>query len=213
MESINLFIWSGEPIFIEGIKNIFNRDISLNIYEYDENSLSSSIKIRKNVFNFILINDVCSDKDTIINFISTLSLNSKSLNTIICTNREDADYLIKLNKLGVKGFIHLGSTFATLPSILNLINSGNVYYDPILKNLLSNRAVNDNKVNISNQILTKREKEVLLLISKGLKNIEIAQELYISPRTIEIHKSHLIEKFNLTGASELLKYAVKLKLP
>jgi DNA-binding NarL/FixJ family response regulator len=136
MELINLFIWSGQPIFIEGIKNIFNKEISLNIIEYDENSMNSSVKIRKNVLNFILINDVCSDRNTILDFIEELSLNSKQLKTIICTNREEADYLITLKTLGVTGFIHLGSSFATLPSILNLINDGNIYYDPKLKSLL-----------------------------------------------------------------------------
>jgi DNA-binding NarL/FixJ family response regulator len=212
MESINLIIWSGQPIFIEGIKNIFNRQISINIFEYDENNLNSSVNIRENVFNFILINDVCSDKNTILNFIKKLSLKSEQLKTIICTNREEADYLKKLKKLGVKGFIHLGSSFITLPSIITFINDGNIYYDPKLKGLLLNREADDNNLELPVIELTKREKEVLLLISKGMKNIEIAQELYLSPRTIEIYKSHLIEKLNLTGASELLKYAVKIKV-
>jgi len=211
MELINLFIWSGQPIFIDGIKNRFNRKISLNIVEYDENSLNSSVNIRKNVFNFILINDVCSDKNTILNFIKKLSLKSEQLKTIICTNREEADYLINLKTLGVKGFIHLGSSFATLPSILNKINNGNIYYDPKLKGLLSNRAVSNNNLELPINLLTKREKEVLLLVSRGMKNIEIAKELYLSPHTIGRHKCNLIEKLNLSGAPELLKYAVNLK--
>jgi len=211
MESINLFVWSGQPIFIDGIKNIFNRKISLNIIEYDENSFNSSANIRSNVLNFILINDVCSDKNTILNFIKTLSLNSEQLKTIICTNREEADYLISLKTLGVKGFIHLGSTFATLPSILNLINDGNIYYDTKFNGLLINRAVSDNNLESPIKVLTKREKEILLLISRGMKNIEMAKELYLSPYTIGRHKSNIIEKLHLSGASELLKIAIDLK--
>ncbi len=211
MGSINFFIWSGQPIFIEGIKNIFNREISINIFEYDENNLNSKVEIRQSIFNFILIDDVCFDKNSILNFMTNLSLKPKCPNTIIFTHCEEADYLKKLKNLGVKGFIHLGSKLTTLPSILNSINKGEIYCDKKFKCLLLKSAFINDQKEIKKEVLTKREKEVLILLSEGMKNIEIAKKLFLSIRTVETHKSHLIEKLNLNGAAELLKYAVKLK--
>jgi len=61
--------------------------------------------------------------------------------------------------LGVKGFIHLGSSFITLPSIITFINDGNIYYDPNLKVLLLNREADDNNLELPVIELTKREKK------------------------------------------------------
>ena len=55
-------------------------------------------------------------------------------------------------------------------------------------------------------LLTKREIEVLQLLSKGTKNSFIAQKLFISPHTVEVHKSNIVKKLNLKNA-ELFCYA------
>ena len=56
-------------------------------------------------------------------------------------------------------------------------------------------------------LLTKREIEVLQLLSKGTKNSFIAQKLFISPHTVEVHKSNIVKKLNLKNAAELFCYA------
>lgn len=56
--------------------------------------------------------------------------------------------------------------------------------------------------------ITKREKEILSLIAEGIKNAEIAERLFISPRTVETHKSHLLRKLKLKCTAELTCFAV-----
>ena len=55
--------------------------------------------------------------------------------------------------------------------------------------------------------LSKREKEILLLIAEGLKNGEIGEKLFISHRTADTHKTHLIKKLNLKSTAELACFA------
>src|SRR5699024_11977913 len=57
--------------------------------------------------------------------------------------------------------------------------------------------------------LTKREKEIITLIAKGLTSNEIADKLYISPRTVDTHRSNLMEKLELKNIAELVRYAIK----
>ena len=57
--------------------------------------------------------------------------------------------------------------------------------------------------------LTPREREVLKLIGEGLKNKEIADYLFISPNTVEKHRSNLMEKLNLHSSSALTAYAIE----
>ncbi len=64
-----------------------------------------------------------------------------------------------------------------------------------------------NSLNIS-----KREIEVLELISKGFTNTEIAEKLFISPRTVDFHRSNLLVKTNSKNTAELITYAVKYRI-
>lgn len=58
--------------------------------------------------------------------------------------------------------------------------------------------------------LTKREKEILLLLKQGLKNCEIARQLFISTKTVEAHKSNMICKVQLKNSNELFLFAASL---
>jgi len=60
--------------------------------------------------------------------------------------------------------------------------------------------------------ISKREHEVLVLIAQGLSNNEIAEKLFISPRTVETHKTNIMQKLALEDTSKLIRYAVELKM-
>jgi len=57
--------------------------------------------------------------------------------------------------------------------------------------------------------LTEREREVLTLIAEGLTNQEIAGRLYISIKTVQTHRAHIMEKLNLHDRTELVRYAIR----
>lgn len=72
-------------------------------------------------------------------------------------------------------------------------------------------------IKIRKNRLTKREIEIFLLIAEGTKNSEIAKKLFISPHTVEIHKTNILIKLNLKSSAELFCYAAinkgNIKLP
>ena len=57
--------------------------------------------------------------------------------------------------------------------------------------------------------LTTREREVLYLVAGGLSNAEIADKLFVSPRTVETHRANLMRKLNLHNHAELIRYAIR----
>jgi DNA-binding NarL/FixJ family response regulator len=60
--------------------------------------------------------------------------------------------------------------------------------------------------------LTKREREVLALVANGKSNKEVADQLFISTKTVDTHKTHILDKLGLKNTAELVKYAIKNKL-
>ena len=114
--------------------------------------------------------------------------------------------------------------------ILKLVNEGCTFYDNIITTMLPKRYAwaksdtqmtmqeflkNDDKYLQKNiekiYLLTKREKEILMLIAKGIQNKEIASTLHISTGTVEQHKVHIVEKMNLRNTKELAKFAIAYK--
>jgi two-component system response regulator NreC len=57
--------------------------------------------------------------------------------------------------------------------------------------------------------LTEREREILKLVAEGYTNNQIAEQLFISPKTVDTHRTHIMDKLNLHSRAELVKYAMR----
>ena len=128
----------------------------------------------------------------------------------------DEEYYYKMIQVGVKGFILKESGKDELETALREVLNGENYFS---QKLLTNIILNLDKPNTSsirpageNIKLTRRETEILNLICTGLSNAEIADKLFLSLRTIEGHKSKLINKTGVKNSISLVMYAIKNKL-
>jgi two-component system nitrate/nitrite response regulator NarL len=85
------------------------------------------------------------------------------------------------------------------------------YFDPnVLLNIEKEKMEEDNKIQ-KKGILSRREKQIMLLIADGKISSEIAEALHISKNTVETHRKNMIRKLNLSSYNELLKYAIEKK--
>jgi len=83
---------------------------------------------------------------------------------------------------------------------------------PANKPVEANRESPPTRISSNSWALSKREREVLVLLAEGQSNKEIAFSLNISVRTVEAHKSRVMSKLNLRSLAQLIRYAVKNKL-
>lgn len=107
-------------------------------------------------------------------------------------------------KAGAKGYILKNSSLDVVLEAIRTVASGKTYYD---KKIL----VEDVEKNSSKSVLSTREREILQLISKGHTSHQIADELFIGKSTVDTHRKNMIRKLGLSGAGELLRYAVEKK--
>ena len=109
--------------------------------------------------------------------------------------------------IGVKGFILKDVDNKELEDSINKVISGGTYFSQeLLLNLIKNKSFDENIT------LTKREKEVLELICKGYSNQQISEQLFISQRTVERHRSNLLLKTDSKNSISLVLYAIRHKL-
>lgn len=97
------------------------------------------------------------------------------------------------------------------------VYQGDTYVDMKMTTSLVNEFVNNSKseeeaTNDPFKILSKRELEILPLVAKGYGNKEIAEKLFVSVKTVEAHKTHIMTKLDLKSKPELVEYALKKKL-
>lgn len=90
-------------------------------------------------------------------------------------------------------------------------NGGNYFSSELLKTLV-NSLRSSSKTKESQSLLSERETEILILICQGLSNQEIADQLFISKRTVDKHRANILEKSECKNTAQLVMYAIKNKL-
>lgn len=136
---------------------------------------------------------------------------------LILTMYDDEEYLFHVLRNGAKGYILKNAPDDQLILAVRTVYNGETYIDMKMTTSLVNEFVNNSKnddapTNDPFKILSKRELEVLPLVAKGYGNKEIAEKLFVSVKTVEVHKTHIMQKLNLKTKSELVEYAIKKKL-
>ncbi|ANZ32619.1 nitrate respiration regulation response regulator NreC [Staphylococcus carnosus] len=136
---------------------------------------------------------------------------------LILTMYDDEEYLFHVLRNGAKGYILKNAPDEQLISAVRTVYRGDTYIDPKMTTSLVNEFVNNtgqdaNSTNDPFRILSKRELEILPLVAKGYGNKEIAEKLFVSVKTVEAHKTHIMQKLNLKSKPELVEYALKKKL-
>jgi len=124
----------------------------------------------------------------------------------------DEEYFQKMVDAGVCGFLLKNSEFSEVRKAITTVVQGNNYFTEEILYRLVNRFKTKPSQTEPPVTLSDRELEVLLLICKGLSNQEIADQLFISKRTVDHHRASLLTKTNTRNAASLVIYAIKHKM-
>jgi len=135
---------------------------------------------------------------------------------IIMESKSDNDIIPFINA-GVNGIITSTYTLGELKDAIRNISKNNPYLSPQIISHKLTKLIK--KKHHLNQLrypqllnLTKREKEILKLISDEMTNAEIAEKLFVSPRTIDTHRRNLLQKIGAKNTVGLVKFAFRTKL-
>ncbi len=131
---------------------------------------------------------------------------------VALTIHEDKEYFFKMLEAGASGYVPKRAAPEELLSALRAAASGEVYLYPsmaklLVKDFLTGDALTRRTKTLDG--LTDREQEVLAHLADGATNVEIAETLGISPKTVARHRENIMRKLNLHSRTELVKYAIR----
>lgn len=161
----------------------------------------------------IILLDISMPRLRGIEAIQEIKLLLPKVKVLILTMHKDKEYLAQAMAAGADGYLLKDEAVEGLFQALDTIGRNGFFVSPFFKNELVDdwlQMVRGEKPSLqSPSTLTTREKQILKLITEGKSNKEIAALLFISARTVDHHRASLMEKLNLKGTAELVKYALR----
>jgi DNA-binding NarL/FixJ family response regulator len=205
----SIIIVEDHSIFREGLKKIINEMDDLYLAGEAENGAVFLELLKNTTPDIVLMDIVMPVMDGIIATELALSVNP-SLKILVLSMFGEEDYVYSMIDKGICGFILKTSDVSEFKRAIRRVVIGQQYYSGEVMALLVKRF---RKTDVTETIsLSDKENEVLKLLCKGMSNLEIAEKLFISERTVENYRNRLLQK---TGSSNVLKlviFAVRNKL-
>jgi two-component system response regulator NreC len=135
------------------------------------------------------------------------------VNVLALTMHEDESYVFQLLKAGASGYVLKRGAAQDLVQAIRSAARGEAFlYPSVARSVLADylkRVQSGEDERKRYDGLTDREREILALIAEGLSNQEIAQKLYISIKTVQTHRTHIMEKLDLHNRAQLVRYAIR----
>jgi two-component system response regulator NreC len=212
MNRIKVILVDDHTVVRDGIKALIRTNENVDVIG-EAGSYEELKGILKTNIPDILILDVSLPDKSGIEITKELSETHPDISIMILSMFTDENFILNAIKAGAKAYLPKNTNKNELIEAINSIYNGEEYfskkiraiiYDNMMKELKGGAAKEEPK-----ESLTKREKEVLKLFAEGYSNSEIAETLFISIRTVESHKNHIMTKLNLKSNVDMIKYSIK----
>jgi DNA-binding NarL/FixJ family response regulator len=211
MDNISIMIVDDHNLFRNGLKLLLNTTSGMQVIAEAENGKNFLEKLNT-LFPDIVLMDIDMPLMNGIEATQLAMQKFPQLKIITLSMFGEEEYYFKMIEAGAKGFLIKNSDISEVRNAIRTVYEGRTYFsEELLLSVVKNiRTVS--QPNKETEILSIREIEVLQQICFGHSNIEIADLLHISKRTVDKHRANLLEKTNSKNTANLVMYAMKQKL-
>lgn len=136
------------------------------------------------------------------------------VNVLILTMHENEEYVYQILKSGAAGYVLKSAGKDELIAAIRAAAKGDKFFSPRISQLMAEGYVRRveqaaTEMGPGDVPLTRREREVLALVVDGMTNQQIADQLFISPRTVDTHRTNIMQKLNIHDLANLVRYAIE----
>ena len=211
-DKIEIIIADDHMMIREGLKQLLELDGTMKVIAEANDGEECLNLLNKKIHPDILLLDINMPKKNGIEVLEYIKQNKIPVKVLILTVHNEVGYLLKAVDIGIDGYLLKDSSYDELKEAIDVIISGNTYIQPsllpALNESMEDYALDKEKI----EWLTKRELDVLRLISKGCSNKKISDELTISERTVKNHISHIFRKIDVEDRTQAAVFAIRNKI-
>ena len=215
--TIKIILADDEVLFRKGISFLLEREENFEIiFEVSNGKELVSFLRESSIHPDIIMMDL---KMPYLNGVETTRIihdEFPDIKIIALTSYDSKSFIANMINIGAASYLVKNTTPVEMIKTINEVYEKGIYYSEhvlkIIQEGITTNAVKQHKTLFDEDYLTNREKEVLLLICKQLNTHEIAEKLFISPRTVEGHRNNLLLKTESKNVAGLVVYAIQNKI-
>jgi len=211
-------VLADDHVFVrDGIKSLLENESNITVVGEATDGLEA-LTLINNLQPDLLILDIRMPNLTGIEVVEQLRNKGNLVKIVMLSMHESEEYVLKTIQAGADGYLLKGSSKEEFLKALHTVANGGKYFSGDISSILINQLTNTTtttevKQHLGDeQLITKREKEILKLLLSGKGNKEIAETLDISKRTAEVHRFNLMKKLKVKNLMELSNKATEYAL-
>jgi len=211
MSKTKILIVDDHLVVIEGIRSALKAYPEFEVVGEAVDGLES-IKFVKSLVPDIVIMDISMPNLNGIEATKKIKEFNPEISIVIYSMYANKEYVVDLFKAGVSGYVLKDDPLSDLIFALQAVKGGGTYFSTMTPSILLRHMKELEEGTTAEDYfnrLSQREREVFLLLADGKSIREIADKLYISPKTVESHKYNIMEKLQATSIVDLTKIAIR----
>ncbi len=214
MDKTKILIVDDHRVVIEGIKSALQEHPEFEVVGEAVDGLQA-VESARSLGPEIVIMDISMPNLSGIEATKQIKEFDPEIRIVIYTMYSDKEFVIDLFKAGISAYVLKDDPLSDLILALKAVKGGGTYFSTMSPTILLRHMKELEEKTESTDpydTLSQREQEVFQLLAEGKRIKEIADELFISPKTVESHKYNIMEKLQATSVVDLTKIAVRKKL-
>lgn len=200
---IKVFIVDDHPMVVEGIKGLLQGEENYPVVGSANFALEALEMFGQALPDVVLLDINLPDLNGI-ELCERIKKEFPSVKVLGISTFKERSYITRLMDKGASGYVLKNVDKEELIEAIRQVAAGRMYFS-----IEAATAITTQSSLSAVPILTSREKEILVLISEGLTNKEIADQLYISPLTVDSHRKNLLAKFTVRNTAALVKLGIE----
>jgi DNA-binding NarL/FixJ family response regulator len=212
-EPIRVLVVDDHAVVREGIRHVLSEGAGFTVVGEAQNgteAIASAAQLTPNV----VVLDISMPGGSGLHAVSEILERVSGVRVLMLSVHEDVEYMIESVRAGAHGYLRKDSTPAELREAVRAIHSGQTYFSPALAGqmaeaLRKGKVAKEKAPARATDVLTAREREILVHIAQGETNKEIGAELGISARTVEAHRDSLMRKLGIRTVAGLTRLALE----
>lgn len=200
---IKIFIADDHYMVVEGIRSLLQNETGLEWMGHAMNAASCMAFLQKQQPDVLLLDINLPDKSGL-DVCKEVKHKFPDIHILGLSSFNQLSYIQKMMENGASGYVLKNATKEEIIEAINKVMEGETYLS-----IEAASTIHENK-NSKIPVITRREKEVLLLIADGLTNNQIAEKLFISSATVDTHRTSLLSKFEVKNTANLIRLATQL---
>ena len=211
MDTIRVLLADDHTIVRKGLRSLLDSDIGIIIVGEAKDG-REAVKKAEKLQPDVVVMDIAMPGLNGLEATRQIKKRFPGMKIIILTVHANEEYVLQTLRVGASGYLVKKAAPGDLIEAIQAVYKGDSFLSPSISRTVIDEYIRQVETKSERDIiygkLTNREREIFQLIIEGHKNREIADLLYVSIKTVETHKAHIMDKLNVHSTAKLIRYAM-----